>query len=247
MDPDPVSTGTPNSTPNSTLVMSASSESSTWEAVEEVTLASSSRNRPYESCAASCPRINRGRKRGSPCAGEPGSWEESELPFHGQLCTPTRDQPRQCGTPQLAGSREVHDKHRRGRQLLKGAFLLPRMVSSFRDRQLLYRRRRLIPRSRFRIREFSRLRLRPRHLRRRQRCRHCRTLGKSTGAHTTHFLSTTTRFRRREPGTDRSQRVLSQLVPRCRSGKMRRQRERKSRPVALRILCHRRSHGPSMS
>ena len=33
--PRSVSTGTPNSTPNSTLVMSASSESSTWEPVEE--------------------------------------------------------------------------------------------------------------------------------------------------------------------------------------------------------------------
>ena len=138
---------------------------------------SSSRNRPYESCAAPGPSVNRGRKRGSPCAGEPDSWEQSELPSHGQLCTPTRDQPRQCGTPQLAGSREVHDKHRRGRQLLKAAFMLPRVVSRFRARQLLYRRRRLIPRSRIRMRELSRLRLRPRHLRRRQRCRHCRTLG----------------------------------------------------------------------
>ena len=34
--PRSVSTGTPNSTPNSTLVMAASSDSSTWEAVEEV-------------------------------------------------------------------------------------------------------------------------------------------------------------------------------------------------------------------
>ena len=33
--PRSVSTGTPNSSPNSTLVMSASSESSTWEPVEE--------------------------------------------------------------------------------------------------------------------------------------------------------------------------------------------------------------------
>ena len=67
---------------------------------------SSSRNRPYESCAAPGPSVNRGRKRGSPCAGEPDSREQSELPSRGQLCTPTRDQPRQCGTPQLAGSRE---------------------------------------------------------------------------------------------------------------------------------------------
>ena len=46
---------------------------------------SSSRNRPYESCAAPGPSVNRGRKRGSPCAGEPDSREQSELPSRGQL------------------------------------------------------------------------------------------------------------------------------------------------------------------
>ena len=174
--PRSVSTGTPNSTPNSTLVMSASSESSTWEPVEEgpwPVPVGTDRTRVVRHLAPESTGEGNG-DRPAPANlihGNSLNYRPTDTLHTDAGSTPP------VRNPPAGWIEEVHDKHRRGRQLLKAAFMLPRVVSRFRARQLLYRRRRMIPRSRIRMRELSRLRLRPRHLRRRQRCRHCRTLG----------------------------------------------------------------------